>query len=84
MAQACFVFLLFLMSAGFVRDQCLYILRGLNADMAWVEGPISWALLTFSRYVLPRPRSHATGWGGEGGLKGFKQKVKPPLTLLLS
>ena len=24
-------------------------------------GPISWALLTFSRYALPRPRSHATG-----------------------
>ena len=41
---ACFVFLLFLMSeyegslTGFVRDQCLNILRGFNADMDWVEG----------------------------------------------
>ena len=35
---ACFVSLLLLMSARFVRDQCLCILRVFKADMDWVEG----------------------------------------------
>ena len=31
------------------------------------KGPISWALLTFSRYAWPRPRSHATGRSPHSG-----------------
>ena len=50
---------------GFVRDQFL-----INSSTYFVvstrkwtgsKGPISWALLTFSCYAFPRPRSHATG-----------------------